>query len=282
MKLISKKLPKNHNIFLFGDLHIGTIFCHRDGIQQLISMMQRSYCKCKNNYGICMGDMIEAITIDDKRYDEATTREPYPLLQVKDAVETLWPIRKKLITVLKGNHEHKLWKFGNLAQEIANQLGVEYGTWSSKVTIYDTNNSIMYKIFVTHGNRALNSSADSPRRRRSNQELMLQRNLQFLAGDTIIMAAGHSHKLLICKPEKELYLTDNGKKIIQNYISSSMNDSYIHPDQRYYVSTGSFLKLYIENHDGYAERLGCYPVQLGFAVVKVREGRIEGVDKIVV
>jgi len=282
MKLLKCDLPASHNIFLFGDLHIGTVLCHRDGIQQLIKMMQSSYHSCTNNYGIVMGDMIEAITIDDKRYDIETTAEPYPLQQVKDAVNTLSPIASRLLCILKGNHEHKLWRFGDLACEIADQLNVPYGTWSAKLTITNKNKKYLYKMFVTHGRKQITSTADDPKRRLVNQRLILKRHLKFKAGDAVVLAKGHSHKLIVCGPEEELYLTDDGKKVKQKYISSSQNAPYIHPDHRYYISTGSFLKLYGDDGiSGYAEIAEYDPLELGFCILMVRDEQIQGVERVV-
>ena len=57
---------------------------------------------------------------------------------------------------------------------------------------------------------------------------------------------------------------------------------YIHPDHRWYVSAGSFLKLYEEGVSGYAE-IGEYdPVELGFAIARVRNQKIVWVDKVTV
>jgi len=285
MKLLKCDLPVSHNIFLFGDLHIGTVLCHRDGIQQLIEMMQSSYHSCTNNYGVCVGDMIEAIMVDDKRYDIETTAEPFPLQQVKDAVKTLSPIASKLLCILKGNHEQKLWKFGDLAKEIADQLNVPYGTWTAKLTINNRekkNSKYLYKIFATHGRKSITSTADDPKRRLVNQRLILKRHLKFKAADCVVQVKGHTHKLIVCAPEEELYLIDDGKKVKQKYISSSQNAPYIHPDHRYYINSGSFYKLY--GKDGissYAEIAEYDPLELGFCILMVRDGKIQGVERIV-
>jgi len=229
-----------------------------------------------------MGDIIEAITIDDRRYDMATTSEPFPLQQIKDAVKTLSPISTRLLCILEGNHERILWRFGDLSNEIADQLKVKYGTYTAKLTINDKEGKYLYKIFATHGKKNITSTADDPKRRFVNQRLILKRHLKFKAGDCVVMVKGHTHKLLICKPEEELYLTDDTKEIKQRYISSSQNAPYIHPDHRYYVNSGSFLKLYGEmGVSGYAERAEYDPVELGFAVIMVRDGQIHDINKVV-
>ena len=110
------------------------------------------------------------------------------------------------------------------------------------------------------------------------------------------MAKGHTHKLIVSKPAKELYLTDDGERITQRYTYDDLQrESYIDPNLRWYVNTGSFLKLYhepIEQEDehgnkerlpisGYAEQGEYDPVELGFAVIEVRDRQVTDVKKIV-
>ncbi len=59
MKLITKILPSNHNIFHFGDLHDGSILSSEKGWNTLINLMHSKYDGCSNNYGVDGGDMIE-------------------------------------------------------------------------------------------------------------------------------------------------------------------------------------------------------------------------------
>jgi len=61
-------------------------------------------------------------------------------------------------------------------------------------------------------------------------------------------------------------------------------DSFIHPDLRWYVNTGSFYKLYADgkNVSGYAERAGYDPNELGYVVVRVKDGIINDVERVVI
>ena len=56
MRLLTRQLPKDHNLFLFGDLHIGSTLFSEDGFNRMCEMMMASYKSCSNNYGICHGD----------------------------------------------------------------------------------------------------------------------------------------------------------------------------------------------------------------------------------
>jgi len=279
LKLITKQLPDNHNIFLFGDKHTGSLLSSQHGWNTLLNMMHSKYEGCSNNYGIDMGDAIEAIMVDDKRfYPEKTADEdkavvPAPLKQLETAVKERESIKKQLLCMLDGNHPRKLWRFANITASICEKLGVEYGTYTAKITIH--NSDLMYKIYATHGFKNITSTADDPIRKEANEKLILKRHLRNKAGDCAVMAKGHTHKLIVCKPKSTLYLTDDGNKIKQKYTNWGQNEEYIHPDARWYGNTGAFLKLHGKDMSGYAEIMEYDPVELGFLVLIVRKKKIQ-------
>lgn len=274
MKLISVNLPDNHNIFHFGDKHSGSVLSSQKGWNKLIDMMTSEFDGCSNNYGIDGGDMIEAITPGDKRYNTETSKEDMVLDQIDIAVREREAIAQQLLAILMGNHELTLWGIGNITQKVCDRLNVPYGTYSTKLTINDIRGNLMYKIYETHGRKSINSTADDPKRRRTNMELTLKRHLKFKAADCAVMVKHHVHKLIVCKPDAELYLTDDGKQITQNYTHWGQGENYIHPDARWYGCAGSFLKLFGDGMSGYAEMAEYDPTELGFLVTKVRDKKI--------
>ena len=123
MKILSPvKLPNDHNIFFFGDKHDGSVLSCDKGWAKLIDLMLSEYDGCKNNYGAEGGDMIEAIMADDPRFSPEKLSEALPLEQQKMAVKRHEPIKHILLDILLGNHERKLWRFGDLAKDIADDL----------------------------------------------------------------------------------------------------------------------------------------------------------------
>ena len=92
MQLITKELPRTHEIVLFGDNHRGSVLEHREGFKECVEYIR----KTKNCFAIHMGDAIEGITITDPRFDLITTATP-PKHQISEIISDLWPIRKKLI-----------------------------------------------------------------------------------------------------------------------------------------------------------------------------------------
>jgi len=282
MKIIRQTVPENFNLFLFGDKHEGSIMSHQSGWETLLHMMNSSYKGVKSNFGWESGDEIEAILVDDPRYDIGTSKTDSILKQMDQAVADRAEMKGKLIGMNLGNHPDKLKNFGNITEEICNRLGITYGTWTSKITYVTKKGKLLFKHFATHGAGTVNSNADDPKRRTTNMELALKRKLKFMSGDAVLNSMGHTHKLLICKPDPELYIVDNGKELKQKYTAPNPTAEYIHPDLRWYINTGSFYKLFGDGISGYGEKAGYAPVELGFAIVRVRNGAIEGIDKIVV
>jgi len=288
MRLLSYDMPDDWNYFLFGDSHIGANLRHDKGFAQMVDMINSNYkgLSHKKNFAIDHGDIIEAITIDDPRYSVFDTREACILSQMAMAKKELWPIRKKLLCGLDGNHPWKLHKFGPITHSVCKDLNVNFGTYSAKI-IFKHKGKSQFKHFATHGNGSIGSIADDIERRKLNWRLALKRKLRDMAGDCFLMSMGHTHKLIISPPSEVLYLTDNGKKINQhNEVPTSTE--YIHPDYRWYANTGSFLKVYgdtlVEDDDvpiersklgsGYAERAMYAPLQLGFCVALIRNSKL--------
>ena len=268
------KLENSHNIFFFGDKHDGSVLSSDKGWDKMVSMMLSEYDGCKNNYGMDAGDMIEAIMADDPRFSQEKLTEALPLEQMKMAVKRREPIKHILLDLLEGNHDRKLWRFGNLAKDAAEKLGVPYGTYTCKLAINDKWGRLMFKIYHTHGFKSINSAADDPIRRKSNMELVLKRHLKYKAADCAVMIKGHTHRLLASKPHHELYLYDDSNHIKQGYTGYKQNEEYIHPDARWYGNSGSFLKLFGKGISGYAEIFEYDPTELGFLVLKVRDKKI--------
>ena len=245
MKLITKTLPSNHNIFFFGDLHDGSMLSFQRGWDKLCDVMNSEYDGCSNNFGADGGDMIEGIMVDDKRFSADKLTEPLPLAQSNRAVVQREAIKNKLLYILMGNHERTLWRFGDITADVCEKLGVQYGTYTTKLIVQDSNGNLMYKTYDTHGFKGINSAADDPLRRSANMKLTLKRHLKFKAGDCAVMIKHHTHKLLVCKPESELYMVDDGKSIKQGYTSWGQTEKYIHPDARWYGNTSSTSNVQI-------------------------------------
>jgi hypothetical protein len=130
----------------------------------------------------------------------------------------------------------------------------------------------------------IRSRADDPVRRLANEKLQLKQHLKDKMGDCLLMAKGHTHKLIVCEPMEQLFLTTEEGEIKQGYTGggSGAGSGFIHPDLRWYVNTGSFLKCYGENVNSYTEIAELDPIETGYVVVEVRDRKIERVRRVVI
>jgi hypothetical protein len=283
MKIIHKVLEPDHDIILAGDFHRGTPLCHKKAIEDMLHMLSIS----DNTYLCGMGDFIEAITTNDPRFDlETTDVRSTPDLQMKEVQELIRPVRDKVLVAMDGNHELKLARVGKFVKRMCETLDIEYGTYTAKIHIHSPDGKLMYKMYLTHGFKRLYSTADDPIRREANMKLQLKRLLMEKAGDCHLMAMGHCHKLLVAKPTRRLYMTDNGEDMKAHYTGIEQDktgdDDYIHPDHRWYAATGSFLKLFGDGISGYAEVAGYDPHELGYVKIRCVGGEIHHVEEVVI
>ena len=271
-------VPDDFNIFHFGDKHEGSVLSSDKAWWKLLDAMNLPYDGCAVNYGVDGGDMIEGIMADDPRFSPEKLTEPLPLAQVKNAVVKRQEIKRMLLSVMMGNHERKLWRFGNLAEKIAEELEVPYGTYTCKIPFVDKSGNLMFKLYETHGFKSITSTADDPKRRHTNMLIALKRHLKFKAADCAVMVKHHTHKTLVSKPDEELYLYDERGEIRHAYTHWGQNERYIHPDARWYANAGGFLKLFGDGISGYAEIFELDPIVLGWVVTKVRGRKIVAVE----
>lgn len=278
MKLLHRRCPDSFDLVLFGDTHEGTILRDKKGVQKCIDFIATNKLPC---YAIHMGDAIEAIKPDDPRYDPKLCTGKVPMEQADEVITQLKPIKDHLITMLLGNHEMKLHLFGNITEGICSRLEIPYGTYSCKVT-FQFDDGSYFKGFFHHGFGSIGSYAKSPIQRQTTMMEALKRKLAFKQGDCKIAAMGHTHKLLICQPIAELFLTSDNERFYQGYTTEVDNGKYIHPDNRWYFNTGSFLKLYENGVSGYADIFGYDPIELGFIVINIRDRVIQSAEKVIV
>lgn len=275
MHLSTVTVPSDFELILLGDTHDGTILQHRDGLKQVIDYIASK----RNVYWGHMGDEVEAIMVDDKRYDPETVSEAIPMRQRDNVIKDFKPIAKKCLWWLWGNHPQKLYRFGNITLDICEALGIEYGTWTTKVSFNDKHGQ-MFKAFLCHGVRGrMVSNAKDYEQRQANLKASLKQKLKEKAADCVLMGMGHTHLLLKVDPAPKLYMVDDGQHIKQRYLTPGTNESYIDPDRRWYVNTGSFLKTYGHDVSGYAECAGYDPVEFGCVKVIVKNRAIANVDR---
>lgn len=284
MQLITRPIQPNTNIFLFGDDHEGTRAKYDDGVKELIDTISTSYdgIKPDNQIGIHHGDIVEAIMMDDKRYDPANTKESSILQQIDNAGDTYYPIRNQLVTMLDGNHPRKLWRFSPndpITARVCRRLDIPYGDWTSKITYTDLKGKTIFKQLCTHGSVSIGSKLADPAQAYAAKQRALKNCLRELAGDCLIMSMGHTHQLVDVEPFHRLYMYSDSERIHQDYNYTPDDATFIHPDERWYVNTGSFYCTQVVGHSTYGERAQYAPLPLGYYILKVRDYRVVGIER---
>lgn len=285
--VIRKRMPRDFNLFNFGDEHVGSRLFYEKGFMKMVDLMHSSFegLKPERNYGVSHGDFIEGITIDDKRFDLQTTKLTSMIHQSDYYMELIKPIAHKIVVQLEGNHTKGLWKYGHICEDMCSKMKIPYGTYACKINYVDNRGRLMFKQFAHHGFGSISSRLPDEKRRVTNMLLALKNKLRPLAGDAVLMTMGHTHQNLVNKPDDCLFLSDDGGEITKGYTSDFMppqNLSFIHPDNRYYINTAAFRKSAIKGGVDYGEMAGYPPVELGFSITLVRGGRIIDIKKVVV
>lgn len=281
-QLIFEVLEPTFDIVLPGDTHEGSVTYHDKGVKKLIEYIQAE----PNRYWAHMGDWIEAITTDDKRYAWNKAEVPIPLKQAQAAIESFLPIAEKCFCGLLGNHELKLHRFGNLVKDvICSQLKIPYGSYMAHVDVKHAGKRL-FSIMLWHGptRGSLASNAKDYEQRIANMKASLKMKMKYMFSDCAIQACGHFHRLFVVPPTSQLFIYSQGTKIKQGYLDGIQTGDYIDPDRRWFVCTGSFAKLYADDDEAisYGEVSGYPPVELGFPVIHVIDGKITGIESRVV
>ena len=287
MQLFQIEVLDDYELILWGDNQEGNIAQSRDGIKFCIDYIMSA----SNRYCIHMGDAVEAFWIEDKRYQQDTCQAP-PLEQMRSFIKTISPLTRegRMLVMLMGNHELRfINRAGNITKFMCEEIQKEtnnkfpfYGTYSSKIDLIDPK-GLQFKLYVTHGRKSINSVSPDPGRRRAYMEFILQRHLESIFGDCLVMAKGHSHKLLVKRPTPTLYLTSSKGKIHQNYTkagSGTTKDFYIPVENRWYACTGSFLKAYELEVSTYSEIAEFPPTELGYIKIIVGDRDVQDVVEV--
>jgi len=280
-------MPDNFNLFLWGDTQWGNVGTREKGIDKMFDMMESEYrgVPAKWNYAAHMGDHLEGIVVGDPRFafDQLLPKKTFLRAMIDHAIERESVIRKKTLFILNGNHEWK-WinTYGDIGREIADRLEVPYGLRSCVARFHrKKTGNFLFRGHHHHGFGSLRSNAKDHVQREANMKAALKDRLRRLFDGAVYHAMGHTHQLMVVEPDTSVKILAEADGILrQSYPLSDplstvdQSSSYIPPDSRWYVNTGSFLQTYTEEGVSYAEQLGLPPVELGFIVGAVRDCKL--------
>lgn len=159
MRVIKCDLPYADKIEIhpMADLHIGDAHCDYKGILERLEYIKNT----PNAYVILDGDLMDTAIANSVGDTYGATLQP--MEQLKACVKLFEPIKDKILAVLTGNHESRVYRTDGLdiTQLMCSQLGLQdrYSPTTALMfvrfgmsTRYESKNRRqLYTIYVTHG-----------------------------------------------------------------------------------------------------------------------------------
>ena len=155
MKPITHELGnRDIDIIPFADFHLGDLHADWQVIKDLIERVKTE----PNTYCILDGDMMDCAVKQSIGDIYGATLQP--MEQLKQCVKIFEPIKDKILAVLPGNHEHRIYKQDgiDMTELMCHQLGIvdRYSPTTALVFISSGEDSHRrrpwcYTLYVTHG-----------------------------------------------------------------------------------------------------------------------------------
>lgn len=237
MKAIRCDLPYAETIEVYpmADLHIGDSQCDYKLILERIEYIKNT----PNAYCILDGDLMD--TAIASSIGDTYAANLQPMEQLKHCVTIFEPIKDKILAVLSGNHENRVYKSDgiDITEVMCAQLGIieRYSPTTALLFIRignkrDSTNhrrSELYTAYVTHGSGGGCKEGGKVNR------------LADLAAivDADIYIHAHTHLPLVFR---------------ESYFRVNSGNSMVAPVEKLFVNTGAYL-----NYGGYGDKAGFKP-----------------------
>lgn len=288
MELINTTIPMDCTIFNFGDLHYGALNCNREAIRTMIADLESK----PTNRAFNVGDNLDGILPNDKRYLACATSVKEGILTPQDQADSIIkdfrPVRRKILAWGMGNHEYKLASCADFTRYIAGFLDCPNGGYSYKLVCQDDIGNTLFRIFATHGNTSIPSSAPDLESLEGRQKAALRRKLGMLRmSDCIYQTMGHTHKLVVSEPtvRREINMIDDGTDLVRNTgLTIDQSAEFIPDNFRWYANSGSFLNTFTPSGSGgisYSEVAMFGPVNIGYLKLHVQGGQLVEVERVI-
>ena len=213
MKGINRVIEYSKNDYTFdlepiSDIHYDDTNFDAVKFKQVIERIAKD----KDRYTLLMGDYGSSIySYPTENRGTLTIRQEFrddPDKLYNDLTNIFYPIRKKILGVVEGNHDHKIHQrsFHEWVKQFSEELEVPYLTMTALINlkfIYKpTGREDNYKIFCTHGSYAGRKPSG-----------MVNKLMDMSTGfDADIYLAGHAHDINIDKRVVD-GIDDNGKRV---------------------------------------------------------------------
>lgn len=246
MKAIKHDLGdfKEVSILPIADLHLGDIRSDFKKISGYLDYIKET----PNAFTILNGDLMDAAIASS--IGDTYGASLQPMEQLSQCVKLFEPIKEKVLAVLPGNHEERIYRQDglDLTQIMCNQLGIgeRYADTGALLFVRVGSNvrehnerKVSYTIYATHGRGSGRTEGAKVKR------------LSDLASivDADIYIHSHTHLPIIFK---------------QSFFRVNMGNSSVAKVDKLFVNTGSTLDF-----GGYAETAGFKPASLETPIIRL-------------
>ena len=236
MKAIKCDLPYAETIEIhpMADLHIGDNMCDFKSVMERIAYIKNT----PNAYCILDGDLMD--TAIASSIGDTYGANLQPMEQLKQCVKIFEPIKDKILAVLPGNHENRVYKSDgvDLTEIMCSQLGIpqRYSPTTALLFIrfgdkgsHHHNRKQLYTVYVTHGSGGGRKEGGKVNRLADLASIV----------DADIYIHAHTHLPLVFK-----------ESFFRTYPSTSSAELV----EKLFVNTAASL-----NYGGYGDRMGYKP-----------------------
>ncbi len=243
---IDIKRKGNRQLCGFGDFHVGNLGFDEEKFLRHIDLIKNM----KNADVIVMGDIIDAISHDDKRYQYNEMDKRFDGVEdtLYYVIDKLRPIKDKIIGIIEGNHEGKLSirnEF-NYTKFVANELDA-FWCHESLFLNYklDKINMPILAIHPYSGGTTIGGQVNK-----------VMKFINAFEVPPIITLAGHFHSLDVLTFER-------------------FKGDFSTLQKHYLAMTGSYLRGYGEGRSSYASRSMYTPKGTGFVSFEISKGKVD-------
>lgn len=236
MKAIRCDLPffETIEIHPLADLHIGDRHSDFRGIMERVEYIK----KTENAYCVLDGDLMDAAIASSIGDTYGATIQP--MEQLKTCVRIFEPIKDKILAVLPGNHEHRVYKTDgiDLTELMCAQLGIP-GRYSPTTALlfvrfgrnkkHEAGRTQLYTIYVTHGSGGGRKEGGKANRLADLASIV----------DADIYIHAHTHLPLVFK---------------ESFFRACSSTSTVIPVEKLFINTAASL-----DYGGYGDKQGYKP-----------------------
>ena len=201
MQILQRKLEfgkkKTAEVIYGACWHIGNPSTDNGGIKKFME-------RAKKQYWWLAGDIIEAITTTDKRFNHKEHTVSIETCK-QQASSIIYPARNSCWGTICGNHEWGASREGDVAETIALNAHVPYLGACAYISVKCPNGKAL--IFTGHGKGSMGFNSGVPERDDVNRRLRLRRLLDGFKGEKDVSFAkcvAHYHRTII-DPARAMY-----------------------------------------------------------------------------